>query len=113
MDYRALGASGLRVSPICLGTLQFGTNTAEAEASAIVGEALDAGVNFIDTAASYGAGRGEEMVGRLIRANRDRWVVATKVGTRTGEGPNDTGTSRRHLRAAMERSLRRLGTDHV
>ena len=53
------------------------------------------------------------MVGRLIRANRDRWVVATKVGTRTGDGPNDTGTGRRHVRAAVERSLRRLGTDHV
>ena len=113
MDYRALGASGLKVSPICLGTLQFGAQTDEAEAARIVGSARDAGINFIDTAVSYAGGRGEAMVGDLLAADRDRWVIATKVGSRTGPGPNDDGTSRRQIQWAIEQSLRRLRTDRV
>ena len=113
MDYRTLGASGLRVSPICLGTMMFGKVTPEDEAVQIVDEALDAGINFIDTAAVYASGRGEEIVGRLVAPHRDQWVIATKVGPPTGDGPNDAGSGRRHVRADMERSLRRLGTDHV
>jgi aryl-alcohol dehydrogenase (NADP+) len=113
MQYRALGASGLKVSPLCLGSLMFGSHTDESEAARIVASARDAGINFIDTAASYAGGRGEAVVGDLLAADRDWWVVATKVGTRTGEGPNEDGTSRHHINAAIERSLTRLRTDHV
>ena len=77
MDYRALGSSGLKVSPICLGTMLFGTLTDEAEAVHIVDAARRAGVNFIDTAASCAGGLGEAMIGRLLAPDRDRWVVAT------------------------------------
>jgi aryl-alcohol dehydrogenase-like predicted oxidoreductase len=113
MDYRALGDSGLKVSPICLGTLLFGTRTDEAEAARIVRSARDAGINFIDTAVSYAGGRSETIVGDLLRSDRDWWVVATKVGSRTGDGPNEDGTSRRQIHDAVDRSLRRLRTDRV
>jgi aryl-alcohol dehydrogenase-like predicted oxidoreductase len=113
MEYRALGMSGLKVSPICLGTMQFGSQTEQAEAARIVGSARDAGINFIDTAVSYAAGRGEAMVGELLAADRDWWVIATKVGSRTGPGPNEDGTSRRQIHASVERSLRRLRTDRI
>lgn len=113
MEYRALGNSGLKVSPICLGTMQFGKLTEQAEAGRIVASAREAGINFIDTASSYAAGKGEEMVGELLTSDRDRWVIATKVGSRTGPGPNEDGTSRRQIRAAIDRSLQRLRTDRV
>jgi aryl-alcohol dehydrogenase-like predicted oxidoreductase len=113
MDYRALGASGLAVSPLCLGTMMFGAQTDEAEAARIVDAARDAGVNFIDTAVSYAGGRGEAIVGELLAPDRDRWVIATKVGSRTGPGPNEDGTSRRQIHASIEKSLRRLRTDRI
>lgn len=113
MDYRALGSSGLQVSPICLGTMQFGGQTDEAEAARIVGSAREAGINFIDTAVSYAKGAGETMVGNLLAVDRDWWVIATKVGSRTGPGPNEDGTSRRQVRASIERSLARLRTDRI
>jgi aryl-alcohol dehydrogenase-like predicted oxidoreductase len=113
MRYRALGASGLKVSPICLGTMQFGARTNEAEAARIVSSARDAGINFIDTAVSYAGGRGEAIVGDLLASDRDWWVIATKVGSRTGDGPNEDGTNRRQIQASIEQSLRRLRTDHV
>ena len=113
MRYRALGASGLKVSPICLGTMLFGSRTDPAEAGRIVDSARDAGINFIDTAVSYAGGRGEEIVGELLASDRDRWVIATKVGSRTGDGPNEDGTNRRQIQASIERSLRRLRTDRV
>ena len=113
MNYRALGASGLKVSPLCLGTMLFGSLTDEAEAARIVGSARDAGINFIDTAVSYAGGKGEAILGDLLAADRDWWVIATKVGSRTGPGPNEDGTSRRQVQASIERSLRRLRTDHV
>ena len=113
MRYRTLGASGLKVSPICLGTMLFGSRTDEAEAGRIVGSARDAGINFIDTAVSYAGGRGETIVGELLAADRDRWVIATKVGSRTGDGPNEDGTNRRQIQASIEHSLRRLRTDRV
>ena len=113
MRYRTLGASGLKVSPICLGTMLFGSRTDEAEAGRIVGSARDAGINFIDTAVSYAGGRGETIVGGLLAADRDRWVIATKVGSRTGDGPNEDGTNRRQIQASIEHSLRRLRTDRV
>jgi aryl-alcohol dehydrogenase-like predicted oxidoreductase len=113
MDYRPLGSSGLKVSPICLGTMQFGKLTDESEAARIVASAREAGINFIDTASSYASGRGETIVGDLLASDRDWWVIATKVGSRTGPGPNDDGTSRRQIRAAIDRSLQRLRTDRI
>ncbi len=113
MDYRNLGRSGLRVSPICLGTMMFGDRTDHAEASRIVGCAREAGVNFIDTADAYAKGESERIVGRLVAGDRDRWVLATKVGNPMGEGPNERGTGRKRLLAAIDQSLARLGTDYV
>jgi aryl-alcohol dehydrogenase-like predicted oxidoreductase len=113
VNYRPLGASGLKVSPLCLGTMLFGSLTDEAEAARIVGSARDAGINFIDTAVSYAGGMGEAILGDLLAADRDSWVIATKVGSRTGPGPNEDGTNRRQVQASIERSLRRLRTDHV
>jgi len=113
MEYRSLGNSGVKVSPICLGTMQFGKLTEQAEAGRIVASARDAGINFIDTASSYAAGKGEAMVGELLASDRDSWVIATKVGSRTGPGPNEDGTGRRQIRAAIDRSLQRLRTDRV
>jgi aryl-alcohol dehydrogenase-like predicted oxidoreductase len=113
MEYRSVGQSGLKVSPICLGTMMFGARTDEQEAHRIVRRARDAGVNFIDTADYYAEGRGEAMVGDLIASDREQWVVATKVGFRTGPGPNEDGTSAVHVRASVEQSLTRLHTDRI
>ncbi|HEX6980600.1 MAG TPA: aldo/keto reductase [Alphaproteobacteria bacterium] len=113
MEYRALGVSGVKVSPICLGTMMFGGQTDEATAERIIGKARDAGINFIDTADMYNAGRSEEIVGRAIRAQRDRWVLATKVANPMGDDVNQRGLSRRWIMTAIEASLRRLGTDYV
>jgi aryl-alcohol dehydrogenase (NADP+) len=113
MDYRNLGRSGLKVSPICLGTMMFGGPTDEATAGRIVGSARAAGVNFIDTADVYNEGRSEEIVGRLIRAEHGYWVLATKVANPMGSGPNDRGLSRRWIMQAAEASLKRLGADAI
>ena len=86
MIYRKLGASGLDVSVICLGTMMFGGRTDEAAATEIVANARDNGINFIDTADAYGEGASEEISGRAIAAARDYWVLATKVGNQIGEG---------------------------
>ncbi len=114
MDYRRLGRSGLKVSPLCLGAMMFGGPTDEATSVRIVDDAREAGVNFIDTADAYGAGKSEEIVGRAIRGDRERWVVATKVGYPAG-APFPTGAdlSRKYVTYAAEASLRRLGTDHI
>lgn len=113
MEYRALGASGLKVSPICLGTMLFGAHTDEAEAGRIVASARGAGINFIDTAVAYADGKGEAILGNLLASDRDWWVIASKVGSRTGEGPNDDGTSRRQIYKAIDLSLKRLRTDRI
>lgn len=113
MEYRNLGRSGLRVSPLCLGTMMFGGPTDAATAGRIVARAAEAGVNFIDTADAYTSGRSEELTGAAIRADRHRWVLATKLANPIGTGPNDRGLSRRWIMHAIEASLRRLGTDHV
>ena len=80
MDYRRLGRSGLKISPLCLGTMMFGAQTDEATAKRIIARAREQGVNFIDTADAYAEGRSEEIVGRAIKTQRDDWVVATKLG---------------------------------
>ena len=113
MEYRNLGRSGLKVSPLCLGTMMFGDRTDYAESSRIVASAREAGVNFIDTADVYAKGESEKIVGKLIAGDRDHWVLATKVGNPMGEGPNDRGTGRKRLLAAIDQSLDRLGTDFV
>jgi aryl-alcohol dehydrogenase-like predicted oxidoreductase len=113
MEYRNLGSSGLRISPICLGTMMFGGPTDEALSARIINKARETGVNFIDTADVYNEGRSEEFVGRAIAPNRPNWVLATKVANPTGSGPNDKGLSRSHIMEAVEASLRRLGTDWI
>jgi len=113
VEYRRLGRSGLLVSPICLGAMMFGERTDQAEAARIVASAREAGVNFIDTADVYAKGESERVVGRLVAGDRDRWVIATKVGSPTGGGPDGSGTGRRPVLRAIDGSLARLGTDHV
>jgi aryl-alcohol dehydrogenase-like predicted oxidoreductase len=113
MNYRQLGAAGPRVSPICLGTMMFGDRTDEATAGRIVDRAREAGITFIDTADAYAKGASEEIVGRLIRPDRDRWVLASKVGNRMGDNPRHAGLGRAWLHQAIDDSLRRLGTDYL
>ncbi len=113
MDYVSLGRSGLKVSPLCLGTMMFGGRTDEADSRTIIGMARDAGLNFVDTADVYNEGGSEEIVGRAIGDDRDAWVLATKACNPMGKGPNDRGLSRRWLMLACEASLRRLGTDWI
>jgi aryl-alcohol dehydrogenase-like predicted oxidoreductase len=112
-DYRPLGASGLKVSKLWLGAMMFGDRTGEAETAEIVAAARDAGINAIDTADIYAGGESERVTGRLIRGERARWVLATKLANPTGPGPNDRGNSRRHMIAAVDASLQRLGTDWI
>ena len=113
MKYFNLGRSGLKVSPICLGTMMFGGQTNEATSKRIVDRARDAGINFIDTADAYTEGRSEEVTGGAIAAERNAWVLATKVANPMGSGPNGRGLSRKWIMQAAEASLRRLGTDHI
>lgn len=113
MDYRYLGRSGLKVSEICLGSMMFGGATDEATSQRIIASARDSGVNFIDTADMYNKGESERVVGRAIAAERDAWVVATKVGNPMGTGPNQSGMSRKWIREAAHGSLKRLGTEYI
>jgi len=115
MEYRPLGRTGVRVSPLCLGAMMFGWRTSFEEAARIIDRALDAGINFIDTANVYAQGRSEEAVGRALKANgkRHQVILATKVHARVGQGPNDWGNSRRHIIEQCEASLRRLQTDYI
>jgi aryl-alcohol dehydrogenase-like predicted oxidoreductase len=113
LDYRYLGHSALRVSPLCLGAMMFGGATDEATSKRIVDKARDQGVNFIDTADGYNDGKSEEVVGRAIRAHRHHWVLATKFGHRMGTGPNEGGQSRKWIFQDVEDSLRKLGTDYI
>ena len=111
--YRNLGASGLKVSPLWLGCMMFGDQTEEAAAADMLAAARDAGVNAIDTADVYAKGESESMLGRLLKTDRSRWVLATKVANPMSEDPNDRGTSRRWILRAVEDSLRRLATDRI
>ncbi|HMB24862.1 MAG TPA: aldo/keto reductase, partial [Anaerolineales bacterium] len=115
MEYRKLGRSGVFVSPLCLGAMNFGGTTDEAEAFAIMRKAVEAGINFFDTANVYNNGGSENIVGKFLKENNlhDQVVLATKVNGRMGEGPNDAGLSRYHIVKACEASLRRLQTDHI
>src|SRR5512136_1069272 len=113
MDYRLLGRTGVRVSPLCLGTMNFGGVTNEDDSIRIIHAALDAGINFIDTANGYNAGQSEVVVGKALRDRREKVVLATKVHFKVGDGPNDEGNSRLHILKACEDSLRRLQTDYI
>ncbi|KVQ65853.1 aldo/keto reductase [Burkholderia territorii] len=115
MDYRYLGRSALKVSPLCLGAMMFGGETDEATSTRIIDKAFDQGVNFIDTADVYHAGRSEEIVGRAIARHRDSWVVATKFGypATADAGPNRQGQSRKWIHESVDASLKRLGTDYI
>lgn len=115
MEYRALGRTGLEVSAYSLGTAVFGPwgNDDEAECGRLVREAIDAGVNLIDTADVYGGGRSEEILGRILKGRRDEVILATKFHNPMGSGVNDRGNSRLWVMRAVERSLRRLQTDHI
>jgi aryl-alcohol dehydrogenase-like predicted oxidoreductase len=113
MRYRALGTSGIKVSQLCLGTMMFGGAAEEGHAQRIMDHALENGVNFIDTADVYASGRSEQTIGPAIKANRGKWVLATKVAQQMGPSVTDAGLSRRHLMRAVEGSLKRLQTDHI
>ncbi|MDW3687286.1 aldo/keto reductase [Cupriavidus sp. CV2] len=113
MDYRYLGRSALKVSPLCLGAMMFGGETDEVTSKRIIDKAFDQGINFIDTADVYHGGRSEEIVGRAIAERRDNWVVATKFGYPTSQGPNEQGQSRKWIVQSVEASLKRLGTDYI
>lgn len=113
MIYDRLGACGLKVSEICMGTMTFGKSTDETDAKRMVDMAWDAGINFFDTADAYGGGRAEEMLGTALSSRRKDAVVATKVFNPTGSGINDSGGSRAHIINAIEHSLRRLKTDFI
>lgn len=122
MQYRPLGSSGLLVSPICLGTMTFGTPVPEADAVRLVHGAIDLGINLIDTANAYEGyrrvlgspgGVAEQIVGKALAGRRDRVVLATKVGAPIGPGPQDRGLSPVHILRELEHSLRRLQTDVI
>ncbi|MFQ5997075.1 MAG: aldo/keto reductase [Dehalococcoidales bacterium] len=114
MQYKKLGRTGLMVSEICLGTMNFGQQVGETEAINLMKSAVEAGVNFIDTADQYINGRAEEIVGKALKEDRHAVVLATKVGAwRSGPGVNDIGLSRKHIMKEIEGSLRRLGTDYI
>ena len=113
MEYVRLGASGLLVSPLCVGTMMFGDRTDAAESTRIVHAARDAGVNFIDTADAYAKTDSERIVGAAIKGERRRWILATKVGNVVTEKPVDGGLSRRWVLAACDDSLARLSTDYI
>src|SRR6202000_80836 len=113
MQYRQLGRSGLKISPICLGTMMFGGPTDEATSQRIIAKAREAGVNFIDTADAYNGGNSEQGVGRAIANNRQAWILATKLANPMGDDPNRVGLSRRWVMQAAEESLKRLRPHYI
>ncbi len=121
MEYRRLGRTGLKVSPLCLGTMTYGTPKwrewvlDEEQSRPFIQRALELGINFFDTADMYSDGASEEVLGRALKdfARREEVVIASKVFWPTGEGPNERGLSRKHIMHAIDATLRRLGTDHV
>ena len=115
MEYRKLGRTGVKVSPFCLGAMMFGQrgNPDHEDCARIIHHAMDAGINFIDTANVYSSGESEEIVGKALKGRRDEVVLATKVHMPMGPGPNDQGNSRVHILREVENSLRRLQTDYI
>src|SRR5438132_8554538 len=122
MEYVSLGSAGLKVSRLCLGAMTYGSKRwrewvlEEEESRPLIQRALDIGVNFFDTADMYSDGASEEILGRALRdfgPSRDKVVIATKVFFPRGDDPNQRGLGRKHIRHAIDDSLRRLGTDYV
>jgi aryl-alcohol dehydrogenase-like predicted oxidoreductase len=116
MDYRPLGRTGVQVTSLCLGCMMFGRRTDAGESTTIIDRALDAGINFLDTANVYARGQSEEITGAALKAsgNRQRVILATKVhGRMADDDPNAFGNSRRHIIEQCEASLRRLQTDYI
>ncbi len=119
MEYKQLGRTGLRVSPLCLGTMNFGPHTTEADSHAIMDKALDLGINFFDTANVYGWKQGEGITEKIIGTwfakggKRDKVVIATKAYGKMSEWPNGTKLSAYHIKRACEDSLKRMQTDHI
>jgi aryl-alcohol dehydrogenase-like predicted oxidoreductase len=115
MEYRKLGRSGVLVSPLCLGTMNFGEPTGKENSFAIMQKAVDGGINFFDSANVYNQGESERIIGKFLKENklRDQIILATKVYGRMGDLPNEGGSTRYHIIKACEDSLRRLQTDHI
>ncbi|HTZ26834.1 MAG TPA: aldo/keto reductase [Streptosporangiaceae bacterium] len=115
MHYRTLGRTGIKVSPYALGAMMFGAggNPDHDDSVRIIHKALDAGINFVDTADRYSAGESEEIVGKALKGRRDGIVLATKVNGPMGDDPNQRGNSRRWIMAEVDSSLRRLQTDYI
>jgi aryl-alcohol dehydrogenase-like predicted oxidoreductase len=115
MELRSLGRTGVKVTSLCLGCMMFGARTSPGDSYDIIDRALDAGINFLDTANVYAMGRSEEATGEALKRNgkRHQVVLATKFHAKVGEGPNDMGNSRRHIIEQCELSLRRLQTDYI
>ncbi|MBW2412728.1 MAG: aldo/keto reductase, partial [Deltaproteobacteria bacterium] len=115
MEYRRLGRSGLQVSSLVLGTMNFGNPTAREDAIGIVDAAIDGGINLIDCADIYARGDSERILGEAFQRNKKRHdvILTSKVFNRMGPGPNDLGNSRHHILGACEQSLKRLNTDYI
>jgi len=113
MNYRNLGKSGLKVSQICLGTNNFGGQASERSSIEIINKALDCGINVIDTANMYTRGKSEEIIGKAIKDRRDEVIIATKVGFKIGQDPNQGGLSRKHILWQIEHSLKSLETNFI
>ena len=113
MEFRQLGDSGLKVSAIGLGTNNFGGRLDREGTALVVDQALDEGINLLDTSNTYGGGLSEEYIGRALKGKRHEALIATKVSGKMGEGPNRSGNSRKHIMAEVEESLRRLDTDYI
>jgi aryl-alcohol dehydrogenase-like predicted oxidoreductase len=113
LEYRSVGRTGLRVSRMTLGTNNFGRDVDEPTSIRVIRKAMDLGINSIDTANVYSGRRSEALVGKAVHGDRDRFVIATKVGSDVGEGPNDVGLSRKHIISQISESLRLLQTDHI
>jgi aryl-alcohol dehydrogenase-like predicted oxidoreductase len=113
VEYRKLGNSGLRVSEVGLGANQFGGKVDERETKELIDQALELGINLIDTADIYQDGRSESFIGQAVEGRRDELVLATKVGIKSGDGPNDSGASRQHIMDSVDKSLQRLRTDYI
>jgi len=113
MKYKQMGRTGLRVSEVCLGCMTFGNEASAEQSVEMINRAESAGINFLDTANVYSRGRSEEIVGRALEGRRHRYVLATKLRGRMGDGPNDEGASRFSIMNEAEASLRRLKTDHI
>ena len=113
MKYRPLGRTGVQVSELCFGTMPFGSDADEEASARMYAAGRDAGINFFDTADTYGGGESERVLGRLMKGHRDELVIATKCYNPWGDDVNARGASRRHVARAVEASLRRLGTDRV